>query len=100
MSFTIVFTIPPIANCRERTIDHCLDDQSIALITESHPLYVLGTPSVGREQTFMIAIKPERLLELTIERWLVGRLSLTLSVGHTPGLRRDLLHPSLLRMLL
>jgi len=43
----------------------------------------------------MIAIKPERLLEPAIERWLVGRLSLTLSVGHTPGLRPDLLHPLL-----
>jgi endonuclease/exonuclease/phosphatase (EEP) superfamily protein YafD len=31
----------------------------------------------------MIAIKPERLLEPAIERWLVGRMSLTLSVRHS-----------------
>lgn len=53
-----------------------------ALVTEFIVLYALGTPSSLGRYRHLIAIKPECLLELPVERQMVGRMDLTLSVRH------------------
>ena len=53
------------------------------LMTEFIVPYSLGTPSFGlvpRQILNWIAVKPERLLELVVERQAAGGMGLTLSV--------------------